>query len=183
MRPLLDHLRRFARRVAGRLAPKGAAHDFTGGLDFVDTYRKVRAPSQVDLFAELKNTAWTCASINAAVCAANPPRLYVRTGPRDAPPRCRTLALGAAHPLAVAHKHLARVEEVVDHPLLTLLRNVNEVHNAFDLWELTELYLEVVGSAFWHVERDGLAGVPSRIWVLPAQHVRVQRAPDSASVV
>jgi hypothetical protein len=37
----------------------------------------------------------------------------------------------------------AKPEEVLDHPLLTLLAQVNPVHNTFDLWELTQMYLEV----------------------------------------
>jgi HK97 family phage portal protein len=79
-------------------------------------------------------------------------------------------------------KSAARIQEVVDHPLLTLLKQVNPIHNAFDLWELTTLYQEVHGSSYWYVERDAL-GVPSEIWVLPAQNVTPGREPDSRNVV
>jgi HK97 family phage portal protein len=74
------------------------------------------------------------------------------------------------------------VEEVVEHPLLTLLRQVNPIHNAFDLWELTALYQEVHGSAYWHLRFDAL-GVPEEIWVLPSQSVTPRREPDSPRVV
>ena len=47
----------------------------------------------------------------------------------------------------------------MDHPLLTLLAQVNPIHNSFDLWELTTLYQEVHGSAYWFIERDVL-GIP-----------------------
>ena len=44
------------------------------------------------MLAELKNTAWACASVNAAVCAAFPPRLYVATQ-KNRPAKCATKAL------------------------------------------------------------------------------------------
>jgi hypothetical protein len=55
-----------------------------------------------------------------------------------------------------------RIEEVTDHPLLTLLAHVNPVHNAFDLWELTTLYQEVQGCAYWYFDRGPL-GIPDAI--------------------
>lgn len=176
-------------RLARAVTPKGAASAnpiwtaAIGEYGFVDAYRQHRVPSPDDLLDELKNTAWTCASINAAVCAAHPPRLYVRTGPLQSRPRCRTQSLAANHPLALAHKGTALVEEVTEHPLLDLLRQVNPTHNQFDLLELTELYLEIFGAAYWLLERDGFGGIPSRIWILPAQHVRPSRAPGSRSLV
>ena len=75
------------------------------------------------------------------------------------------------------------VEEVVDHPLLALLCQVNPVHNAFDLWELTQLYLEVHGSAYWLLDFDALLKAPSRIWILPAHCVTPRREPDSAQLI
>jgi HK97 family phage portal protein len=56
------------------------------------------------------------------------------------------------------------------------------VHNSFDLWELTTLYQEVHGCAYWFVERGPL-GLPSAIWVLPSQHVTPRHAPDSPNLV
>lgn len=111
-------------------------------MSFVDAFRRQRSPTPLELLTELKNTAFTCASINAAVCASFPPRLYVATHDGQAAPRCLTKSL----PRAVERRlrghsalppHIAkagRIEEVLDHPLLTLLQQVNPVHNGFDLW-------------------------------------------------
>jgi HK97 family phage portal protein len=138
----------------------------------------------------LKNTAWACASINASVCASFPPRLYVATRPGEARPKCLTKALrpateqrlrSAPH-LAHRTKAADHLEEVTDHPLLTLLRQVNPVHNAFDLWELTTLYQEVHGSAYWYLDLGPL-GVPQGIWILPSQNVTPRREPDSPRLV
>jgi HK97 family phage portal protein len=153
----------------------------------VDFLRWRRLPSAEELLQELKNTAWTCASINAAVCAAFPPRLYVQTAPGAPAPRCLTRRLDAAQERQLRsrarHHPRCAVEEVIDHPLLTLLQHVNPVHNAFDLWELTELYLEVHGSAYWLLDFDRLLGVPESIWLLPAHLVTPRRELGSRNIV
>jgi HK97 family phage portal protein len=140
--------------------------------------------------AELKNTAFTCASINAAVCAAYPPRLYVATHSGQSTPKCLTKRLdrGAeqrlrGRPGLPGFVSKARqLQEVLEHPLLTLLRKVNPVHNRFDLWELTTLYQEVVGSAYWYM-KFGPLGVPEEIWPLPAQNVTPKRQVNSPRLV
>jgi hypothetical protein len=101
--------------------------------DFIDQFRRVRAPSIRELLDELKNTAWTCASINAAVCASNPPKLYVKTGEGQPEARCRKKALPSHHPIALQHKNAEMVEEVLEHPALELFKNVNPSHNSFNL--------------------------------------------------
>src|SRR2546421_505986 len=76
----------------------------------------------------------------------------------------------------------AAVAEVTEHPLLTLLEQVNPVHNSFDLWELTTLYQETFGSAYWLLDLDPL-GVPRSVWPLPSQNVTPARAPESPNLV
>ena len=70
--------------LAARIAPKAAPSSLGGGqwsgTPFADAYKHTRAPSPNELMAELKGTAWACASINAAVCASFPPSVYVATG-------------------------------------------------------------------------------------------------------
>jgi hypothetical protein len=144
------------------------------GTRFVDAYKRNRAPTPNEIMAELKNTAWTCASINAAVCASFPPRLYVATRRGQSAPKCFTKALSRADEhrlremphLALHTRGIDQVQEVTDHPLLTLLAQVNPVHNAFDLWELTTLYQEVHGATYWFVDAGPL-GTPRAVWLLP----------------
>jgi HK97 family phage portal protein len=181
-------------RLAGWLRPKNLPPALTGaqwsGTSFVDAYRRNRNPTPNELLAELKNTAWACASINAAVCASFPPRLFVTTRPGQPRPKCLTRALPRrtdrllrASPHLQQHtKSVDRIEEVTDHPLLTLLAKVNPVHNAFDLWELTTLYQEVHGGAYWYLDRGPL-GTPQAIWILPSQNVTPRREPDSRNLV
>ena len=85
-------------RAARWLVPKAIPPALTGGqwsgTQFVDAYRRNRAPTPNELMAELKNTAWACASINAAVCASNPPQLYVAT--QEGQPAARAIGVQPA---------------------------------------------------------------------------------------
>jgi HK97 family phage portal protein len=54
--------------------------------------------------------------------------------------------------------------------------------NAFDLWELTTLYQEAVGSAFWLLEMGPL-GTPVAIWPLPAHRVTPVRERNSPRLI
>jgi HK97 family phage portal protein len=189
--PLLTLLHRLAIWLSAKTMPASLLGPQWSGTSFVDAYRRNRNPTPNELLAELKGAAWTCASINASVCAGFPPRLYVTTQ-RDQPeaccptkrlePRTETRLRRAEHLPSHVRKAL-KIEEVLDHPLLTLLRQVNPVHNAFDLWELTQLYLEVHGRAFWYLIPDPVLGVPKEIWVLPAQNVTPIRQPDSRNLI
>src|SRR5690348_14416140 len=159
-------------RLAHWLRIKGMPYALTGsqwsGTSFVDSYKRNRLPTPNEILAELKNTAWTCASINASTCANYPPRLYVITEHNQPRPKCQTKALAprierrlrSLPHLPARAKSAATIEEVTEHPLLNLLRHANSVHNAFDLWELTTLYQEVHGSAYWYLDRDPVLGVP-----------------------
>ena len=87
-------MRRFIATTLHRLAawfhPKAVPFSLTGGQwtgsSYLDAYHRLRQPSPNELLAELKGTAWTCASINAAVCASFAPRLYVVTHPGQPAP-------------------------------------------------------------------------------------------------
>jgi HK97 family phage portal protein len=192
MRNLLaDLLSTIARKIRPKAIPSSLTGGQWSGTSYVDSFMRNRDPNSNELLAELKNTAFSCASINAAVCAAYPPRLYVATrSPNEAEPRCFTIPVEKKvekrlRSLPWLPRHITkanRIDEVLDHPLLTLLLQVNPVHNSFDLWELTTLYQEVHGSAYWNLEFDGL-GIPKNIWILPSQNVTPKREPDSPLLV
>src|SRR5579864_6228722 len=125
--------RRIARWLLGKSAPQALLGPQWFGPFGIDAYRRQRPPTSAELLSELKNTAWTCASINAAVCASFPPRLFVTTAHDQPAPRCLTRALPPATvawlreaPHVAVHTHKAvTIEEVTEHPLLSLLRQVN----------------------------------------------------------
>ena len=157
---------------------------------WADHYRRLREPTARELLDEMKNVAFACASINAAVCAAHPPRLYVKTRPGQAKAKCLTKALtpgrqvlAAWHPVFKAHATgAALIEEVTEHPILDLFRQVNPTHNSHDLWELLTFSQECLGRAYWRIDLGPL-GIPRFIWPLPAQAVKPVRHEESSSVV
>lgn len=188
---MLELLHRLARWVAAKTQPVALAGNPYRGTGFVDAYRRRHEPRPADLLEQLKNTAGTCAALNAAACASYPPRLYVTTSGHQAKARCptqrpaaATLArLKRAPHLGPWTRHADSIEEVLDHPLLDLLRSVNVGFlNGFDLLELTTLYQEVLGSAYWYLQ-PGPLGVPEAIWVLPAQNVTPARAEGSPRLI
>jgi HK97 family phage portal protein len=190
LRPILDQTIALARQLH-----KGTPHVLTGGqwsgTSYVDSWKRTKEPRPNQLLEELKGTAWTCASINAQVCASAPPKLYVVSKETDQAPKCRTKSLTSLaiarlkskHHLAAWTKSALAIEEVTDHPLLHLFAQPNPIHSSFDLWELVTLYLEVHGRAFWKLDLDGPGGIPTNIWILPPQNVTPGRHPDSPNVV
>jgi HK97 family phage portal protein len=182
-------------RLAQWVRPKGmpavlAGPQWTGG-GYIDSFRRTRQPTPNEILAELKNTAWTCAGINASTCAHFPPRLYVITEHHQPQPKCATKAVSpwAERRLrSLPHLHgrltgAAKIEQVTEHPLLTLLQHANGIHTAFDLWELTTLYQEVHGSAYWYLDLDPLRKTPRAVWILPSQNVSPRREPGSSKIV
>ncbi len=181
--------------LASWLRPKAMPSALTGsqwtGTGFVDAYKRNRNPTPNELLAELKGIAWTCASINSAACANAPPSLYAITKHNQPRPRCLTRRLDGATEkrlretphLAPRLKDAAHIEQVTTHPLLDLLNQPNRFLGSFDLWELTTLYQEVHGSAFWYLDFDSFLGVPSAIYLLPSQNVTPRRDPGSPNPV
>jgi HK97 family phage portal protein len=190
-RGLIHQLGRFLGWLARKAVPAALTGPQWSGTSFTDAYRRERAPSPNELMAELKGAAWTCASINAAVCASFPPKLYVTTTLKQPAPKCATAPIGKAleqrlrtkAPWSARTKAVLHIQEVVEHPLLDLLAHVNPVHSSFDLWELTTLYLEVHGRCFWYLDLDPVLGIPAAIWPLPAQNVTPMRQQDSPHLI
>lgn len=138
-------------------------------------------PPPHELLEQLKATAWTCASINASACARFPPSLYITTKKSQSAPRCSTQPIDPRKKSYLTDrleiKQATTLEQVTTHPMLTLLDTVNPYMNAFDLWEITTLYQETIGSTYWYIE-TGPLGIPSRIWPLPSHRVQMIYEPD-----
>lgn len=178
------------RAIWRRKAAPGEWSAVPGGV--VDGWR--REPAPAELVAAYRDTAYFCANLNARGVARTPIRLYVQSRPGQARPRCATRALAPEAARRLSHttavnriSQAGDVAEVVEHPLLDLLHNpcrdgAVPLLNCFDLFELTQLYWEICGRAYWYVERDVLA-VPRSIWVLPTPLVTAVREPGSRHVL
>lgn len=133
-----------------------------------------RSPRPAELLAELRTTAYACAMINAGICATFAPRLYMRLLPGEKAPKTGAKVIDEQTARRILSKEAppkpgqGTIVEVIDHPLLTLLRSANEEMNGHELWETTALSLEVLGNAYWWLEGDP----PVSVWPLPAARIR-----------
>jgi HK97 family phage portal protein len=137
-------------------------------------------PSDYSTLVQMYHSwVYTCAQKNATAIAAVPFRLYTTKSKNQK-------ILFEAKSISVQTKNYLKknpgltsyiskgVEtvEVVDHPFLDLMKNVNQFNNQFDLKEQTELFLELTGNAYWYPVRNGL-GVPVELWMIPSQYMTI----------
>ena len=69
-----------------------------------------------------------------------------------------------------------KLVEVETHPLLDLLYNPNPVMDGYHLMYLTQVYLDLVGDAFWILERQN--GIPVEAYPVPPHWVMKTPTPD-----
>lgn len=63
------------------------------------------------------------------------------------------------------------LNEIEDHPLLSLLTLGNDMHLGSVVFQVTQQHMDLVGEAYWLLERNGL-GVPINIWTVPPDWIR-----------
>jgi len=63
------------------------------------------------------------------------------------------------------------VEEILDHPILDLLYKGNEYFIGSVVLQITQIHLDLVGEAFWLLEKNKL-GQPIGIWPLPPTWIK-----------
>lgn len=142
------------------------------------------------LIQAYRNWVYVCANKNATAVASVPLKLYVakqaKTKIRGYPAKSVTKEKDVflrsnptLNDLDCVRKAV-EIEEILEHPFLQLMRNVNNFMNSFTLWEMTELYQELCGNAYWYVPTDG-AGVPQEIWPMPPQNMKI--VPDKEKFI
>ncbi len=65
----------------------------------------------------------------------------------------------------------SKLQEIEDHPLLDLLHFGNKILMGSGAIQVTQQHMDLVGEAFWVIERNGL-GVPTTFFPIPPDHVR-----------
>jgi len=133
------------------------------------------------LLGAYRSWVYITASRNAAAFAATPIKLFVA----KESPRQKLLALTKdVHPIRQKEllnrfghipsvRKAQEVGEIVEHPLLDLLYNVNRFMNKTDLFEITDLFQELSGDAYWLLIFDRVLRIPVEIWPLPPDKVSV----------
>ena len=132
-----------------------------------------------ELVGFFRHWVFVCVRRNAESIAETKLRLYVTRRTRQTANRMKTRAV-AKHrqdelfsrpSLTKALSAATDIEEVTEHPILELLRNVNGEENRFDLFEKRETFLQLVGNAYWYIVLNRL-NRPLELRTLPAHWVR-----------
>lgn len=147
-------------------------------------------PTETDFAKQLecyKSWVYVASSMNATSVAQVPLRLYVAKPTKEAKSRFPTKQLEPEEiNKLVSQSHIQKlsqvrkaydIEEVLDHPLMDLLKNVNSFNNSFDLWETTQLHQELTGQSYWLISKNKL-GVPQEIWIIPPDRVKIVPDPN-----
>lgn len=141
------------------------------------------------MIAAYSSWAYKCASLNASSVAQIPLRLYVSRPAKGKMVKQinHTDVNAKTYDCYLRNKRLGNyiiketeIEEVLDHPFLELMKNVNPWRNSFDLKYETELFLELTGNSYWLLRGNKL-GVPAEIWVLPSNRVTI--VPDTVEFI
>jgi len=125
---------------------------------------------------------YICATLNAQSLASVPLELYVGSDAKGKKWRTITTKGRPVDKLGMkelrTHSGLRpyirkaeEVEEVTAHPFLELMKHVNPFMNESDLKELTSLFLDLTGEAYWYIVK-GTLGQPVEIWPIPSIYIR-----------
>mgnify|MGYP001570659669 FL=1 len=148
---------------------------------WADGREQYHPDNQTTLVDAFKDWVYVCSSRNASTVAKTPFKLFLAkryNGRILVPTRSiskKTKDYVYSNQSSVVKDILSKavsVEEIIDHPFLQLMRKVNPFIEGFTLLELTQLYLELTGNAYWYVYANEF-GVPLQLWVLPSQHVKI----------
>lgn len=133
-----------------------------------------------ELVKKYAGWVYACAHINAISCAQVPLRLYTS---RTAKKTKALFPTKKVRPERLSYLMRSRstmryvlkaveVEEVTEHPFLELIDRVNDFTNGFDLFEITFLFQDLTGNAYWNF-LYGRLGIPEQIWPLMPQYIKI----------
>lgn len=169
----------------GGNSKKGSKNNLISSLLWNWQYNKDLSPEQ-DMYALVnayRGWIYICSNKNSASVASTPLRLYATLPDTKSKIRAfdtKEISVNRKKYLfdspsliqKSAFRRSKNVVEILDHPFLDLINNVNGFTNRFDLFETTELFQELTGNAFWYIVPDKL-GKPQEIWILQTQNTRI----------
>lgn len=146
--------------------------------------------SDASLIARYKSWPFVCASRNGQRVAEVTLRLYATTGETESRVReyCKARLLSESerreletnNPQLMMNprfKEARHIEEIVIHPFLELMRNINPVRDYFETMEETQIFIDLVGDAYWRIIPDD-NGLPIAIQLLPSQFMTIVPGKD-----
>ncbi len=157
---------------------------WTAGLEHItpENYQAMVKAYRSWVYVCANKNALTVAQQNLKLYVAKPSKTTKLLQPTKAISKQRKKYLKSLHTVnnLKSVRQAEDIEEVIEHPFLDILQNVNPFTNQFDLWELSTVYQELVGNAYWYIIRNEM-GLPEEIWVLPSQYMTV--VPDKENFI
>lgn len=143
---------------------------------FYDQFQSLKEPDKIELAQGFEDIIYSCVMLRVHSMTSVPLRLYVKTMPGDNKPKAKTKAITdkRADYLIKQNPTLSsavQIHEVLDHPTINFFRS--QRHTLEELLEYTQIYMDLAGSAYWYVEREGLFNTPSKVYILPSQYVYI----------
>jgi len=135
-----------------------------------------------ELLNAYKSWIYICSSKNAATTASFALRLYVAKTSKTSKLLVKTRKITPETKNFLYSKKMSHldsylrksveIEEVLEHPFLELMKNVNPFMNEFELKEMTDLHEELTGNNFWYIVSNG-AGIPTEVWIVPPDKITI----------
>ncbi len=135
------------------------------GREYIDPKNKA------SLLQAYRNWVYICANKNATAVSKQPLRLYVAKtdANRKSLQPTKVVSKDTLRYLTANHYDSMRkavvVEEVVEHPFLTLIKNPNSFLNQKDFFFLTQLFKELSGDSYWYKNLNAFKQ-PKELWNL-----------------
>ena len=163
--------------IRDRIAKAFGFATILNAWDVVKQLGKPRPTDYLSLIERYRSWVYVCAQHNAATVANVPLRLYTKVSTQ----RFSTRALSEKQYIHLSKGGVLNissdVREITEHPLLDLMQTGNWYQTGMELLELTVLFEELCGNAYWFIE-NGALGVPANIHPLLPQYTRIVADPD-----
>ena len=178
----LGRIQAFYQQGKGVNAPLAEPSAWGGGSAWGEGVGRGRKPqSKSEMLAEFTAQVFICAKLNADTIASVPLRLYVEKKTKGQ--KFKTIEtvpvskadfkrLASNRALKRRITKAAEIEEVIEHPFLDVLHNVNPFMNYSDLMELWSYFIDLTGEAYWYLVKGRRLGDIREIWPIPSQYVR-----------
>lgn len=162
-------------RMAWWMLPKAAKSEPATSYQFVNG--KNAPKRNTDALLEAYKSSPPVRSVVSRIAehvAAVPLKFYVRRGKSG---KAKQTRIGEIPDFKARQAELrtlklqGELEEVESNPILDLVNKPNPQMSGFAFRRLCQIYIDVVGEAFWLLGRDGL-GVPSQLWTVPPSWVK-----------
>jgi len=134
------------------------------------------------LIKEYRGEIYSLAKRNAQAVAQTPLRLYTNKPKSRQAKYTKSILIktlkyeelqSKAHLIKWTNKS-TEISEVLEHPFLDMLYNINDFLNGFEAIELLDLFLELTGNAYWYIIKNPATGIPCQIWPLYSQWVKIK---------